>query len=71
MVEIDEDDLDEEDRELEKKLAKSFFNLPKETREPLQETIPLKILKRLNSIHKGEDSKSANLMAKGNQICPE
>ena len=48
-------DMDEEDRILERKLSKSFFNLSKQTRERLQETIPLKILKRLKNIREGKE----------------
>ena len=42
-------ELDEEGKEIEGELARAFFSLPRETREPLQEKIPLAILKRLRT----------------------
>lgn len=55
---------------MEARLAKSFFNLPRDTRERLQETIPLKILKRLKNAYDG-NHKGPLTLPKVIQVIPE
>ena len=47
--------LDEEEKEMEERLAKLFFELPRSIRDNIQERIPLQILRRLKNAHEDRD----------------
>ena len=62
MIDCKEPDLDEEEQELESNLARSFFELPKATREKIQEQIPLVILQRLKNIRNRDQNHTQNFL---------